>query len=132
MTDTDYVFAKTFVADLEAMGRFYGEVFGLVENNRHSDVMFGRPISEITYKASAGREVGGLTLISFTDGNPPAAGEAVQGFITRDLDAVCARALAAGGSLAEPLREITQFGIKVAFVLDPEGHINEVVEMTAR
>jgi predicted enzyme related to lactoylglutathione lyase len=132
MTDTDYVFAKTFVADLEAMGRFYGEVFGLVENNRHSDVMFGRPISEITYKASAGREVGGLTLISFTDGNPPAAGEAVQGFITRDLDAVCARALAAGGSLAEPVREITQFGIKVAFVLDPEGHINEVVEMTAR
>jgi len=131
MTDTAYVFAKTFVADLEAMGRFYAEVFGLVENNRHTDVMFGRPISEITYKPSAGREVGGLTLISFLDGNPPAAGEAVQGFITQDLEAVCQRALAAGGSLAEPVREIPGFGIKVAFVLDPEGHINEVVEMTA-
>lgn len=131
MTDTSYVFAKTFVADLDAMGRFYAEVFGLVENNRHTDVMFGRPISEITYKPSAGREVGGLTLISFLDGNPPAAGEAVQGFITQDLYAVCQRALAAGGSLAEPVREIPGFGIKVAFVLDPEGHINEVVEMTA-
>jgi predicted enzyme related to lactoylglutathione lyase len=131
MTDTSYVFAKTFVADLDAMGRFYAEVFGLVENNRHTDVMFGRPISEITYKPSAGREVGGLTLISFLDGNPPAAGEAVQGFITQDLDAVCQRALAAGGRLAEPVREIPGFGIKVAFVLDPEGHINEVVEMTA-
>jgi predicted enzyme related to lactoylglutathione lyase len=132
MSDTDYVFAKTFVADLDAMSRFYAEVFGLVENNRHSDVMFGRPISEITYKASEGRDIGGLTLISFTDGNPPAAGEAVQGFVTRDLEAVCARALAAGGSLAEPVREIAEFGIKVAFVLDPEGHINEVVQMTAR
>lgn len=131
MTQTAYVFAKTFVADLDAMGRFYAEVFGLVENNRHSDTMFGRPISEITYKPSPGRETGGLTLISFTDGNPPAAGEAVQGFITQDIEAVCQRALAAGGSIPEPVREIAEFGIKVAFVLDPEGHINEVIEMTA-
>lgn len=130
MTQTAYVFAKTFVADLDAMGRFYSEVFGLVENNRHTDVMFGRPISEITYKASAPRETGGLTLISFLDGNPPAAGEAVQGFVTHDIEALCERALAAGGSLPEPIREIAQFGIRVAFVLDPEGHINEVIEMT--
>ena len=130
MTQTAYVFAKTFVADLDAMGRFYAEVFGLVENNRHTDVMFGRPISEITYKASAPRQTGGLTLISYLDGNPPAAGEAVQGFVTHDIEALCERALAAGGSLPEPIREIAQFGIRVAFVLDPEGHINEVIEMT--
>lgn len=130
MTQTAYVFAKTFVADLDAMGRFYSEVFGLVENNRHTDVMFGRPISEITYKASAPRETGGLTLISYLDGNPPAAGEAVQGFVTQDIEALCERALAAGGSLPEPIREIAEFGIRVAFVLDPEGHINEVIEMT--
>ena len=131
MSDTAYVFAKTFVADLDAMGRFYSEVFGLIENNRHSDTMFGRPISEITYKPSAGRESGGLTLISYTDGNPPPAGEAVQGFITHDLEAVCKAALAAGGSVPEPVRAIPEFGIRVAFVLDPEGHINEVIEMTA-
>ena len=131
MTETAYVFAKTFVRDLDAMGRFYTEVFGLAENNRHTDVMFGRPISEITYKASAPRETGGLTLISYLDGDHPAAGEAVQGFITQDIDALCERALAAGGSVPEPIREIPSFGIKVAFVLDPEGHINEVIEMTA-
>ncbi len=130
MSQTAYVFAKTFVADLDAMGRFYSEVFGLVENNRHTDVMFGRPISEITYRASAPREMGGLTLISYLDGDAPAAGEAVQGFVTQDIEALCERALAAGGSLPEPIREIAQFGIKVAFVLDPEGHINEVIEMT--
>ena len=136
MPDTDpaetaYVFAKTFVRDLDAMGRFYSEVFGLVENNRHTDVMLGRAISEITYKPSAGRETGGLTLISYLDGDVPTAGEAVQGFFTSDLEAVCNRALAAGGSVPEPVRAIPEFGIKVAFVLDPEGHINEVVEMTA-
>ncbi len=131
MTETAYVFAKTFVRDLDAMGRFYTEVFGLAENNRHTDVMFGRPISEITYKASAPRETGGLTLISYLDGDHPAAGEAVQGFITQDIDALCERALAAGGGVPEPIREISSFGIKVAFVLDPEGHINEVIEMTA-
>jgi predicted enzyme related to lactoylglutathione lyase len=130
-TQTAYVFAKTFVRNLDTMGRFYGEVFGLVENNRHTDVMFGRPISEITFKASAPREVGGLTLISYLDGDPPAAGEAVQGFVTQDIEAVCQRALAAGGTVPEPIREIPESGIKVAFVLDPEGHINEVIEMTA-
>ena len=73
---TAYVFAKTFVRDLDAMGRFYAEVFGLVENNRHTDVMFGRPISEITYRPSAPRESGGLTLISYLDGDtPPQSGK---------------------------------------------------------
>ena len=57
--------------------------------------------------------------------------EAVQGFVTQDIAAVCERALEAGGSVPEPIRDIPEFGIKVAFVLDPEGHINEVIEMTA-
>lgn len=128
---TAYVFAKTFVRDLDAMGRFYAEVFGLVENNRHTDVMFGRPISEITYRPSAPRESGGLTLISYLDGDSPAVGEAVQGFITHDIEAVCQRAQAAGGNVPDPIRTIPEFGIRVAFVLDPEGHVNEVIQMTA-
>ncbi len=131
MSDTAYIFAKTFVRDLDAMGKFYAEVFGLAENNRHTDTMLGRKISEVTYKPSAGRESGGLTLISYLDGDAPAPGEAVQGFFTQDLEAVCKRALAAGGTVPEPIREIASFNIRVAFVLDPEGHINEVIEMTA-
>lgn len=123
-----YVFAKTFVRDLNAMAKFYEAVLGLVPFNRHKDAMFGREIDEITYQASY---PGGpaLTLISYTDGNAPAAGEAVQGFMTEDLEAACARAIAAGGSVPEPIREVPEFGIKVAFILDPEGRINEVVQM---
>ncbi|HEY4547097.1 MAG TPA: VOC family protein [Pedomonas sp.] len=123
-----YGFSKTFVRDLGAMARFYEEVLGLVPFNRHKDVMLGREIDEITYQASY---PGGpaLTLISYTDGDAPPAGEAVQGFLTQDLDAVCERARFAGGSVPEPIREVPEFGIRVAFILDPEGHINEVVQM---
>lgn len=123
-----YAFAKTFVHDLDAMAKFYEQVLGLVANNRHQDVMLGRKIDEITYRPSY---PGGpaLTLIKYLDSAGPAGGEAVQGFITQDLDATVERALAAGGSVPEPAREIPEFGIRVAFILDPEGHVNEVIQM---
>ena len=123
-----YMFAKTFVADLEAMSKFYEEVLGLVPYARHSDMMLGRPISEIMYQASY---EGGpaFTMISYTDGNPPPPGEAVQGFVAADLAAACERALAHGGTVPEPIKEVPEYGIKVAFILDPEGHVLEVIEM---
>jgi predicted enzyme related to lactoylglutathione lyase len=123
-----FAFSKTFVRDLDAMAKFYEEVLGLIPFNRHQDAMFGRKIDEITFQSSY---PGGpaLTLISYLDGVAPAAGEAVQGFMTQDLEAVCARAEANGGSVPEPIREIPEFGLRVAFVLDPEGRINEVIQM---
>jgi lactoylglutathione lyase len=112
------------------MGRFYEEVFGLVPFNRHEDVMLGRKIDEISYQAtSAGG--GALTLIRYLDGNAPVPGESVQGFTTTDIEALVRRAERAGGRLAEPIRRIEEFGLLVAFVLDPEGHINEVVQLDA-
>ena len=125
---TQYGFAKTFVHDLDAMGRFYEEVFGLIPFNRHQDRMFGREIDEITYQSTY---QGGpaLTLIKYLDSTGPSAGESVQGFITEDLDALVGRARAAAGTVPEPIREIPEFGIRVAFVLDPEGHVNEVIQM---
>jgi predicted enzyme related to lactoylglutathione lyase len=124
-----YIFAKTFVHDLDAMANFYQNVLGLIPNNRHQDQMFGRPIDEITFQASYS---GGpaLTLIKYLDSDGPLAGEAVQGFMTDDLEAVVERTLAHGGSVPEPIRDIPEFGLKVAFIIDPEGHINEVIQMT--
>jgi predicted enzyme related to lactoylglutathione lyase len=125
-----YGFSKVFVQDLDAMGRFYEEVFGLIPFNRHEDVMFGRKIDEISYQAtSAGG--GALTLIHYLDSKAPVVGESVQGFTTSDIQAVVARAERAGGRLAEPIRRIEEFKLSVAFVLDPEGHINEVVQLDA-
>jgi predicted enzyme related to lactoylglutathione lyase len=127
---TQFGFSKTFVHDLDAMAAFYEDVFGLIPFNRHQDRMFGRDIDEITYQSTY---QGGpaLTLIKYMDSAGPAAGEAVQGYVTEDLEALVARAKAAGGSVPEDIRTIAEFGIKVAFVLDPEGHVNEVVQMLA-
>lgn len=125
---TQYIFGKTFVHDLDAMAAFYEDVFGLIPNNRHQDEMFGRKIDEITYQSTY---QGGpaLTLISYLDADAPALNESVQGFMTEDLDALVERAKAAGGTVPEAVRTMPDFGIKVTFVLDPEGHVNEVIQM---
>jgi predicted enzyme related to lactoylglutathione lyase len=92
--------------------------------------MMGRQISEISFGAGypGGTE---LTLIHYHDSTAPVAGESVVGFTTTDLDACVARARAAGGTVHEPIKRLDQFGITVAFVMDPEGHVNEVVQLDA-
>jgi predicted enzyme related to lactoylglutathione lyase len=118
------------VHDLDAMAAFYEEVFGLIPFNRHQDVMLNRQIDEITYQATY---PGGssLTLIKYLDSTGPEVGNSVQGFTTTDLQALVRRAEAAGGRMPEPIRRIDEFKIHVVFVEDPEGHINEVVQLDA-
>ena len=126
--DARYGFSKVFVHNLDAMAAFYEEVFGLVPYNRHQDVMLGRDIDEITYQ-STHPSGGALTLITYVDSIAPTGGESVQGFITTDIKALVRMAEVAGGRIPEPIRRIEAFKISVVFVLDPEGHINEVVQM---
>lgn len=125
-----YIFAKTFVYDLDAMASFYENVFGLIPFGRHQDRMLGREVDEVTYQSSY---PGGpaLTLIKYLDSTAPTAGEAVQGFMSDDLEALVERALAHGGSVPDPIREVPAYNLKVVFVLDPEGHVNEVIQMNA-
>ena len=122
------VFSKVFVHDLAAMAAFYEQVFGLVRIFEHSDSMMGRQISEIGYQAGfpGGLE---LTLIHYHDSTGPVVGELVVGFTTTDLDACIARAKAAGGTVHEPIKRIDSMSLTVAFIMDPEGHVNEVVQL---
>jgi predicted enzyme related to lactoylglutathione lyase len=126
--DAQYGFSKVVVHDLDAMASFYEDVFGLVPFNRHRDEMFGRAIDEITYQATSPGG-GSLTLIHYLDAAAPRAGDSVQGFTTTDIEALVKRAEAGGGSVPGSIRRIEGFGVRVVFVLDPEGHINEVVQM---
>ena len=128
--DAQYGFSKVFVHDLDAMAAFYEEVFGLVPFGRHQDAMFGRAIDEVTYQATY---PGGssLTLIKYLDSTGPSRGESVQGFTTTDIQALVQRAEASGGRIAEPIRRVEDFKLSVVFVEDPEGHLNEVVQLDA-
>jgi predicted enzyme related to lactoylglutathione lyase len=124
-------FCKLVVDDLERSADFYRRVFGLADWKRVShdnSATTGGPIDEITFRSTA---AGGpsLTLIKLVDRAPPQSGEAIMGFLTSDLEALLDRAAAAGGSIATPLRDMPDHGVKVAFVKDPEGHLLEVVEL---
>jgi predicted enzyme related to lactoylglutathione lyase len=129
-SDAMPVFAKVFVHDLHAMAAFYEAVFGLVRIFEHKDAMLGRAIEEISYQAAypGGLEV---TLISYLDSTGPTAGESVIGFTTTDIAALVERARAKGGTTPDPIRRIDALNLQVVFVLDPEGHVNEVVQLNA-
>jgi catechol 2,3-dioxygenase-like lactoylglutathione lyase family enzyme len=129
-----FSFTKLGVCDLEKTAAFYREVCGLVEWQRvqseHS-ASSGGPMREISfYPTAAGG--GSLTLIHYPDAPGPVHGELILGFTTPDLDAFLARAERAGGRIARTITEMPEHGVRVAFVLDPEGHKLEVVQLTRR
>lgn len=120
-----FTFVKLNVADIDAMTRFFVEGFGLT----HADTVDTPQFRE---HMMAGKK-GSLTVVLFhrkTD-EPIAIGNGwgPLGMITRDLDADVARAVDAG---ATQKGETVQFGpARIAFVLTPEGHEIELMQMSA-
>ena len=127
MTETTYAFTKLVVRDLDAMTRYYGEVYGLTPIQRVQAKIDGAPIDQITL----GRDgaYAGLILLHWTDQDAPPSGDVILGFLSGDVDALFARAVAAGGTVrAAPAAVEEAGGRVVGFVQDPEGHLAEVVE----
>jgi predicted enzyme related to lactoylglutathione lyase len=122
---THFGFTKVVVADLERCAGFYATTFGLVEQQRVHDEIAGRPIDEILY---APTRDGGATfvLLSFADGEP-APGGVICGFLADDVDGCLARAVEAGGGVAQPAEDMPEYGHRVGFCTDPEGRLIEVV-----
>jgi predicted enzyme related to lactoylglutathione lyase len=46
----------------------------------------------------------------------------------RPIDALCARAIAAGATVAQAVADAPEHGVRVGFLADPEGRLIEVVE----
>lgn len=123
-----FAFTKLVVADLEAMHEFYTTVFGLRELNRVEAAINDRPIREIMYHPTS--EGGApLVLFHFDGTDTPVNEEAILGFMSDDLDALVANAVAHGGRLVEEPHDMAEHGIRVGFVTDPEGHLLELIEM---
>jgi lactoylglutathione lyase len=127
---THFGFTKLIVQDLEKSAAFYTTVCGLKELARVDADVNGRPISEIMYNPTG---EGGATfvLFKFTGEHRAGSDEVILGFQTENLVEFLARVEAAGGALAQPIREMPEHGIRVAFVKDVEGHLIEVVELLA-
>jgi predicted enzyme related to lactoylglutathione lyase len=122
-----FAFTKLVVGDLDRCAAFYEAVAGVKPQARVQGNVAGRPITEVIYEPTNNGGAS-LVLMAYDDTPTPASGEIVVGFSSPDAQAFVDRALAAGGTVVEALRDAPAHSLKVAFVADPEGHLIEVIE----
>jgi lactoylglutathione lyase len=122
-----YSFTKLVVEDLDAMARYYTNVYGLDEIQRVKDDVDGAPIEEIILGIDG--SYGGLILWKWLGQPGPPTGEVILGFVTPDIETLFARAEIAGATVRErPKEHDAAPGFLVGFLADPEGHLAEVVQ----
>jgi len=127
--DTDFMFTKLQVKDLDRAIAFYTSVVGLVEMNRVEAEIAGRKVTEVVFMPTyAGGPM--LILTQFHDTEAPAANELILGLATKDIAEFIARAEWAGGRVLEQPREVPGMGgMQVAFIADFEGHVLQISQM---
>lgn len=126
MTDVSFTLAffKVIVTDLDAAVRFYTETFGFTV----ADQVNVAGVEERMLTMPDGKFT--LVLLRWTDGRAITVGNGFGpvGFMTRDIEAAYAKALANG---ATSQRAPFDMGpMRIAFVLDPEGHSIELIQYT--
>lgn len=124
----EFAFTKIIVADLARMEAFYRQGLGFELVTRLSIDKSGWRLEE-SILARRGGDGCQLILVQYFDRPCPVAGEAVIGLYVRNIEALVASALAAGGSLPVPVRELPEQNLKLCYVHDPEGHAIELLEM---
>ena len=119
-----YLHTKLRVRDLDASLRFYETVFGYTVRSRRP----GPEQSEIAFLVIPG-QAAELQLCQYPIAEPfeVPARMLHLAFRVEDLDAVLARALAAGATLSSA-PYVLPSGSRVAFVKDPDGYDVELVQ----
>ncbi|MEU8820616.1 VOC family protein [Actinoplanes sp. NPDC048796] len=115
-------FVKVVVDDLDRQCAFYETVLGMKPGPR----MPADAYDQVFLTGPSGGPP--LALLSYRDGTELRTGEAVLGFRVLDVDAVVRAAMAAGGSVRVEPKTVPGSGMRVAVVLDPEGHAMELLE----
>ena len=124
--DTDFMFTKLIVDDIEKAAAFYVAVCGLVEMHRIEATIIGRAVTEIIYQPTY--QGGPMFILAKFHGAPkPNNDELILGFATADLEAFLERVTRAGGRVVEPIQD-PGHGMRHAFIEDVEGHVVQISE----
>ena len=121
-------FTKLIVEDLDRAAAFYQSVCGLVEEWRGDDAIAGRPMREVHFKLDPPGN-GSFTLTKFLDAPRPQCQAMILGFVVGDIEAFVSAATEAGAELVQDIHPRAEYGVKVAFLNDPEGNLMEIVEL---
>lgn len=125
-----FSFTKIIVTDVDQLFAFYRDVFDLAETARVRQGEGEAELDEIIMgPAGAGYVTPSLVIQRYPNRPIPTRGEATLGFIVSDIDRTIETAVAAGATIDRPVRAATEHGIRVAFIMDPDGHLIEIVQM---
>ena len=126
-------FFKRIVDDIEKQAEFYSTVFELKQmgpiHYPEKSVITGGPIADVNFSPTV--ENGAIfALMKYMDRPAPPPGSMIFGIMTSDIDALMKRAVASGGRVVQPIRDLRPvFEMKVSYMEDPEGHLIEVAEL---
>ncbi|HTJ64587.1 MAG TPA: VOC family protein [Alphaproteobacteria bacterium] len=128
-----FSFTKVIVADVNRMFAFYRDVFGMTETARVQQGNGDDELDEIIMgPAGAGYAVPSLVIQRYPNRPIPEPGETTLGFIVSDIERTLDDAVASGATVTRPIRTAAGYGIRVAFIKDPDGHLIEIVQMLQR
>jgi lactoylglutathione lyase len=115
-------FMKLIISDMAVMKAFYEAAFGFVAVNGFDTPEF----EEIMLRQ--GDDPFLFLLLRYKDGrqHPDATAHGPTGFVTEDIQASVAAAVAAGAIVKLPPFEVGP--TRVAFLADPEGHEIEIIQ----
>jgi predicted enzyme related to lactoylglutathione lyase len=128
--DTQFVFTKITVADIDSAFAFYSNVFGLVEIARISDGEGEMEMHEVIMGRAGeqGMPVPSLMAQCFPNKLLPPLDGVALGFTTTDIDATIAKAVAAGASVIAPPTTNVEYQLKSAVLVDPQGATIELLQ----
>jgi predicted enzyme related to lactoylglutathione lyase len=129
MTTQSFCFTKIEVKDIGAAETFYSEALGLEVTARVDAGEGEHMMHEVIMTLPGTRPPApNLILISFPNRSCPAPGEATTGFMVENVDAALERATAAGATIDVPAMDVPEHGLRLAFILDPQGHRVELLQ----
>lgn len=129
MTALAFGFTKLVVNDLDALKRFYHNVFGMQQMHRVSTDEHKYALDEVILSLSGALDAHTLILVRYRERPCPPPGAAWTGFVVPDLAVTLAAIEQGGGRIEVPVHRNAEHGVLAAIAADPEGHLIEIIQL---